>query len=51
MLEEGEGRKEGIYTRIVWRGAKETAEFCRFWRFSASAIRGYKGGIIAGVCA
>jgi len=37
-----------IDLRLLWRGAKETAEFCRFWRFSASATRDWNGGIIAG---
>jgi hypothetical protein len=31
----------------MWQGAKETAKFCRFWRFLASATRDYREGIIA----
>jgi len=31
-----------------WQGAKETTEFCQFWRFSTSAIRDCNGGMTAG---
>ena len=40
--------KAGKSFGVVWRGAKGTAEFCRFWRFSVSATRDWNGGIIAG---
>jgi len=33
---------------VAGRGAKETTEFCRFWRFSGSATRDWNGSIIAG---
>jgi hypothetical protein len=29
----------------LWRGAKETATFYRFWRFLASVARDYKRDI------
>ena len=32
-----------FFRTIVWRGAKETAEFCRFWRFSVSATHDWNG--------
>jgi hypothetical protein len=34
--------------RTLRRGAKGTAEFCRFWRLSVNATRDWNGGIIAG---
>ena len=43
------GKARGYYNVcILWRGAKETAEFCRFWRSSVSATRDWNGGIMAG---
>jgi hypothetical protein len=35
---------------VLRQGAQETAEFCRFWRFSASVSRDCRGGIMAGFC-